>query len=66
MREVLGQTVIVENKPGAGGTIGTDYVAKQPADGYTLVFGNSGPSATAGLMRKLPYDPRRTSGRSPA
>jgi tripartite-type tricarboxylate transporter receptor subunit TctC len=31
MREVLGQTVIVENKPGAGGTIGTDYVAKQPA-----------------------------------
>jgi tripartite-type tricarboxylate transporter receptor subunit TctC len=35
MREVLGQTVIVENKPGAGGTIGTDYVAKQPADGYT-------------------------------
>ncbi len=59
MREVLGQTVIVENKPGAGGTIGTDYVAKQPADGYTLVFGNSGPSATAGLMRKLPYDPQK-------
>lgn len=56
MREILGQTVIVDNKPGAGGTIGTDHVARQPGDGYTLLFGNSGPSATASLMRKLPYD----------
>jgi len=56
MRDTLGQPIIVENRPGAGGTLGTDYVAKQPADGYTLVFGNSGPSATASLMRKLPYD----------
>lgn len=56
MREILGQTVIIENKPGAGGTLGSDYAAKQPADGYTLLFGNSGPSATASLMRKLPYD----------
>lgn len=56
MREMLGQTVIVDNKPGAGGTIGTDHVARQPGDGYTLLFGNSGPSATASLMRKLPYD----------
>jgi tripartite-type tricarboxylate transporter receptor subunit TctC len=59
MQEMLGQPVIVENKPGAGGTMGTDYVAKQPADGYTLVFGNSGPSATTSLMRKLPYDIRK-------
>jgi tripartite-type tricarboxylate transporter receptor subunit TctC len=58
MRDILGQSVIIENKPGAGGTIGTDYVAKQPADGYTLVFGNSGPSATVSLMRKLPYEVR--------
>lgn len=56
MRDILGQPVIIDNKAGAGGTIGTDFVAKQPADGYTLLFGNSGPSATASLMRKLPYD----------
>jgi tripartite-type tricarboxylate transporter receptor subunit TctC len=56
MQEMLGQPVIVENKPGASGTLGSDYVARQPGDGYTLLFGNSGPSATASLMRKLPYD----------
>lgn len=54
--ETLGQPVIIENKAGAGGTMGTDFVAKQPADGYTFVFGNSGPNALAGLIRKLPYD----------
>ncbi|MDB6002661.1 MAG: bug [Rhizobacter sp.] len=59
MQEMLGQPVIVENKPGASGTVGTDYAARQPADGYTLLFGNSGPSATASLMRKLPYDVRK-------
>ncbi|MFO1218738.1 MAG: tripartite tricarboxylate transporter substrate binding protein [Burkholderiaceae bacterium] len=56
LQELLGQTIVVENKPGAGGTLGTDLVAKAPSDGYTLVFGNSGPSVTASLMRKLPYD----------
>lgn len=56
LRDILGQPVIIENKPGAGGTLGADYVAHQHGDGYTLLFGNSGPSATASLMRKLPYD----------
>ncbi|MDR6855833.1 tripartite tricarboxylate transporter substrate binding protein [Variovorax guangxiensis] len=56
MSEALGQPVIVENKAGAGGTIGTDYVAKSAPDGYTLVFGNTGPNAVVQLMRKVPYD----------
>ncbi|MBL8347589.1 MAG: tripartite tricarboxylate transporter substrate binding protein [Rubrivivax sp.] len=56
LQELLGQTVIVENRAGAAGTLGTDSVAKSAPDGYTFVFGNSGPSATASLMRKLPYD----------
>ena len=56
LQELLGQTVIIDNKPGAGGSLGTDAVAKAAPDGYTLVFGNSGPSATASLLRKLPYD----------
>lgn len=55
--QLLGQTLVIENKPGAGGTIGTDLVAKATPDGYTLVFGNTGPNAVVSLMRKVPYDP---------
>ena len=57
MQDFLKQTVIVDNRAGAGGTIGTDLVAKAAPDGYTLVFGNSGPNAVVPLMRKIPYDP---------
>ena len=56
LQEILGQPIVIDNKAGAAGTLGTDAVAKAAPDGYTLVFGNSGPSATASLMRKLPYD----------
>lgn len=56
LQETLGQPIVIENKAGAGGALGTDFVAKASPDGYTFVFGNSGPNATASLMKKLPYD----------
>ena len=58
LTESLGQPVVVENKPGAAGTIGSDIAAKAPADGYTLVMGSSPTHSIApGLYPKLPYDP---------
>lgn len=57
LQAAWGQTVIVENKPGAGGNIGADYVAKQPGDGYNLVVGTVGTHAINGaLYSKMPYD----------
>jgi tripartite-type tricarboxylate transporter receptor subunit TctC len=56
----LGQQVIVDNRPGAGGNIGADIAAKSPADGYTLFMGTSGPlSINSSLYPKLPFDPIR-------
>jgi len=53
-----GQSVFVENKPGANAIIATDFVAKSPPDGYTLYVGASGAMAfNPGLYKKLPYDP---------
>ncbi|GAA5232363.1 tripartite tricarboxylate transporter substrate binding protein [Verticiella sediminum] len=57
MSEALGQPVVIENRPGAGGTIGVDAVVRADPDGYTLLFGNTGPNAVVGLMRKVSYDP---------
>jgi tripartite-type tricarboxylate transporter receptor subunit TctC len=58
--ERLGQPIIVENKAGAGGNLGTDFVAKSTPDGYTLLLGNIGPMAVnRTLTKNLPYDPER-------
>ena len=53
----LGQQVIVDNKPGAGATIGTDVVAKASPDGYTLLLASQTNAISATLYPKLPYDP---------
>ena len=56
VQKALGQPVIVENKPGAGTVIGVDYVAKQPADGYTFVCVANSFTANKTLVKNLPYD----------
>ena len=54
----LGQQVIVENRPGAGGMLGTELVAKSPPDGYNMVIATIGPiSINPSLYSKMPYDP---------
>ena len=54
----LGQPVAVENRPGGGGMIGAEAVAKAPPDGYTILMGTSASQATSvSLFRKVPYDP---------
>jgi tripartite-type tricarboxylate transporter receptor subunit TctC len=57
--EVLGQAVVVENKAGAGGTIATDFVAKAPPDGYTVLFTVSSHSINQALMPALPFNTER-------
>ena len=58
LQDVLGQPVVVENKPGAGGNIGADLVAKSQPDGHTLLIGYNGPIAiNVTLFDKMPYDP---------
>src|SRR5512132_155175 len=58
--ERLGQQVLVDDKPGAGGNLGVDAVAKAPADGYTLVMATTGThTINPGLYPKLPFDAER-------
>ena len=60
LQKRLGQSVVADNKPGAGGALGADIVAKSPADGYTLVMGNIGSHAmNVGVYPKLAYNPIR-------
>ncbi len=60
MGKLLGQTVVVENRAGAGGSIGSDLVAKSPADGYTILMGTVGTHAiNATLYKRLAYEPQR-------
>jgi tripartite-type tricarboxylate transporter receptor subunit TctC len=57
LTESWGQPVLVENRTGAGGSIGAAYVAKSPPDGYTLLMGSVGSIGTIGLRKNPPYDP---------
>jgi tripartite-type tricarboxylate transporter receptor subunit TctC len=56
MQKALGQALIIDNKPGAGTVIGTEIVAKAPADGYTLLMTTSAIAINDSLVKKLPYD----------
>lgn len=56
MTDLLGQQVIVDGRPGAGGTVGASIVARAEPDGYTVFLMASGHAASAGLYRRLPYD----------
>ena len=59
LAEKIGTTVLVENKPGAGGMTGTDYVAKSSPNGYTLYMATPGSFTIWPNLRKLPYDPSK-------
>ena len=60
LAENLGVSVVIDNRPGAGGVIGTEIVTKSPPDGYTLMLGTPAPITVApSLMKKMPYDPLR-------
>jgi tripartite-type tricarboxylate transporter receptor subunit TctC len=57
LQQQLGQPFIADNRPGAGGSIGTDAVAKASPDGYTLLAASSGPISVMPNLQKIPYDP---------
>jgi len=60
LSESLGQAVVIENRPGAGSTIGAEQVANAPADGYTLLLASGSLCISANLYKKLPFDPARS------
>src|SRR5438105_12881077 len=60
LKDRLGQPVVVDDRPAAGGTVATDLIAKSPPDGYTMVISFNGPLAFGPhLYAKLPYDPQK-------
>ena len=59
LSQAFGQPVVPDNRPGAGGMIGTDFAAKSTPDGYTLLAGSSGPVTINPLLQKTAYDPER-------
>jgi tripartite-type tricarboxylate transporter receptor subunit TctC len=60
LKDRVGQPIVVENRPAAGGTAATDFVAKSPPDGYTMLMSFNGPLAFGPhLYAKLPYDPQK-------
>jgi tripartite-type tricarboxylate transporter receptor subunit TctC len=60
MSELIGQPIVVENKPGAATNLGADFVAKAPPDGYTLLLGDVATyAANPSLYKKLPFDPAK-------
>src|SRR3954464_5145033 len=59
LTEYWGQVVLVDSRPGADGSIGMEYAAKQPADGYTFLLGNFGPVVANPLLQKVNYDARK-------
>ncbi len=56
MSEMIGQQIIIDNRGGAGGTIGTEIAAKSPPDGYTLIMVSAGHTINPAMIKKLPYD----------
>ena len=59
LSELWGQPVVIESKPGAAGSIGMEFAARQAADGYTFVIGNLGPAGVNPLLSKVPYSMER-------
>src|SRR3989441_7078760 len=59
LSERLGQPMVVENRPGAGGSLGSELVAKSAPDGYTLLIATSSTHSIGPSLQKLPYDPIR-------
>src|SRR5689334_23242528 len=59
LQAALGQPFVIDNRPGAGGSIGSDVVAKSTPDGYTLLAASAGPISIMPNLQKIPYDPLR-------